>query len=76
MCIFFFPSRVSMVTRQSLGGSSLSPGQFEIMMDRRLMQDDNRGLFQGVKDNHPTPHSFYLLVERNTKNCQVRNDQG
>ena len=62
---------MSLITRQSLGGSSLSPGEMEIMMDRRLMQDDNRGLFQGVKDNHPTPHSFYLLVERKTKNCQV-----
>lgn len=45
----------------------------EIMMDRRLLQDDNRGLFQGVTDNHLTPHSFYLVLERKTKNCKVRN---
>lgn len=64
-------SRLSLFSRQPLGGASLAPGQLELMMDRRLMQDDNRGLFQGVTDNHITPHSFYLLLERKTKNCQV-----
>ena len=59
-----------------MGGSSLAPGQFEIMMDRRLMQDDNRGLFQGITDNHPTPHSFFLLLERKTKNCKVLKSDG
>ena len=34
------------------------------------MQDDNRGLFQGVTDNHITPHSFYLVLERKIKGCQ------
>lgn len=40
-------SRLTLITRTPLGGSSLQSGQLEIMMDRRLMQDDNRGLFQG-----------------------------
>lgn len=61
---------MTLVTRQPLGGSSLTPGQMEIMMDRRLMQDDNRGLFQGVKDNHLTPHTFFLILERKIKNCE------
>ena len=44
-------SRMTLISRTPLGGSSLQSGQLEIMMDRRLMQDDNRGLFQGVTDN-------------------------
>ena len=57
-------SRLTLVSRQPLGGSSLKQGQLEIMMDRRLSQDDNRGLFQGVTDNQITPHTFYLVLER------------
>lgn len=67
-------SRLTLITRTPLGGSSLRPGQLEIMMDRRLMQDDNRGLFQGVTDNKVTLHEFALILESKTKGCQDEAD--
>lgn len=64
-------TRLSLLTGSPLGCSSLAPGQLEVMLDRRLNQDDNLGLGQGVMDNHPTRHVFRLLLERKTHTCQV-----
>ncbi|XP_013106959.1 alpha-mannosidase 2 [Stomoxys calcitrans] len=56
--------RLSVVSAQPLGGSSLAPGEVEIMQDRRLTRDDERGLGHGVLDNRPVLHIFRIILER------------
>uniref|UniRef100_A0A3Q2P927 Glycosyl hydrolase family 38 C-terminal domain-containing protein n=1 Tax=Fundulus heteroclitus TaxID=8078 RepID=A0A3Q2P927_FUNHE len=63
--------RLTLHTAQALGVSSLESGQLEVIMDRRLMQDDNRGLGQGLKDNKKTANRFRLLLERRTMNNKM-----
>ncbi|XP_075692867.1 alpha-mannosidase 2 [Rhinoderma darwinii] len=58
--------RLTLHAAQSLGIASLRSGQLEVFMDRRLMQDDNRGLGQGLQDNKITFNLFRLLLERRT----------
>ncbi|KAM5299661.1 alpha-mannosidase 2 [Ctenodactylus gundi] len=56
--------RLTLLSAQSLGVSSLTSGCMEVIMDRRLMQDDNRGLGQGVHDNKITANLFRILLEK------------
>ena len=60
-------NRFSILSAQSLGFSNLKTGVMEVMLDRRLNQDDNRGLTQGVLDNKVTPSVFKLLLEKREK---------
>ena len=41
------------------------------MLDRRLMQDDHRGLAEGIKDSSETFESFRLLLERRLTSTNV-----
>lgn len=64
-------TRLTLLTGSPVGSSSLREGQIEVMLDRRLNQDDNLGLGQGVLDNHPTKHVFRLILERKTHKCET-----
>lgn len=55
--------RISLLGRQALGVSCLEPGKLQIMLDRRILQDDNRGLGQGIFDNRITESRFRVLIE-------------
>lgn len=67
--------RMTLHSAQSLGTASLNPGQLEVIMDRRLMQDDNRGLGQGVQDNKITANLFRILLERRVRVDEKENSQ-
>lgn len=56
-------TRLTLLSAQPNGVAGLHQGEFQVVLDRRLYQDDNRGLGQGVTDNKVTPANFRLLVE-------------
>ncbi|KAK9508706.1 hypothetical protein O3M35_006198 [Rhynocoris fuscipes] len=62
--------RMTILTAQPLGFGSLAEGQIEVMQDRRLLQDDGRGLDQPVMDNKPTLALFRLNFETRKSNCK------
>ncbi|XP_022200553.2 alpha-mannosidase 2 [Nilaparvata lugens] len=57
-------TRLSVLTEQSHGVSSNHQGQIEMMMDRRLHNDDGRGMGEGVLDTRKAIFSFFLLLEQ------------
>ncbi|XP_029025296.1 alpha-mannosidase 2 isoform X2 [Betta splendens] len=63
-------SRLSLLSAQSQAVAALKPGELEVLLDRRLQQDDNRGLGQGVTDNKLTASLYHLLLEERSGGSQ------
>lgn len=57
-------TRFSIMSGQPLGGWSPQTGVLDLFLDRQPLQDDNRGMGQGVTDNRKTRLSFKLLMEK------------
>lgn len=55
--------RATLVTNHAQGAASWMPGQLEVMLDRRTLYDDSRGMGEGVVDNRKTIHQLWLLFE-------------
>jgi alpha-mannosidase II len=55
--------RFNVLTAQPLGVASLETSAIQIFLDRRLDQDDNRGMEQAMNDNILTSSRFIMFFE-------------
>lgn len=55
--------RMTIISEHAQGTASLEEGSIDIWLDRRLAQDDERGLAQGVLDNVPTRTRLRVVLE-------------
>ncbi|XP_011209289.2 alpha-mannosidase 2 [Bactrocera dorsalis] len=55
--------RFTLLTTHAQGAASYEPGQLEVMLDRRTLYDDYRGMGEGIVDSRLTRHKFWVLIE-------------
>ena len=56
-------TRMTVLSEHSQGTASLEDGSIDVFLDRRLRQDDSRGLGQGVRDTAPTRTRMRVVIE-------------
>jgi len=56
-------TRLTLLVDHASGVSSLQEGWLEVMVDKRTMHDDARGMGEGVMDSRLTRHRYTLLLE-------------
>ncbi|CEF61124.1 Alpha-mannosidase 2x [Strongyloides ratti] len=67
--------RLTVLGNQALGCSSQEEGSVEIILDRKHLYDDNRGLGHGILDNIPTKSKFRILIEKKYISTEFNDDQ-
>lgn len=55
--------RLSLLVDHSQGAASWQPGWLEVMIDRRTLYDDARGMGEGLVDNKKILAKYWLLLE-------------
>lgn len=55
--------RLSLLVDHSQGATSWQPGWLEVMLDRRTLYDDARGMGEGLVDNKKILAKYWLLLE-------------
>ena len=60
--------RLTLHTGQPHGVASLEQGSLEVMLDRQLLYDDERGLGEGIYDNKLTMTKFIIQIEEKASN--------
>lgn len=55
--------RLSLLVDHSQGASSWQPGYVEVMLERRTLYDDARGMGEGIVDNKKILTKYWLLLE-------------
>lgn len=56
-------TRMTLITNHAQGAASFEPGRLEVMLDRRTLYDDFRGIGEGVVDNKLTTFQNWLVLE-------------
>lgn len=56
-------ARLTLITNHAQGAAAFEPGRLEVMLERRTLYDDFRGIGEGLVDNKPTIFQNWLLLE-------------
>ena len=66
--------RLTLVVDHATGASSVQEGHLELMVDRRTMFDDARGMGEGVTDSRATYHNYWILLEPRDPSIAAESD--
>lgn len=55
--------RLTLLVNHGQGAASYQPGWLEVMLDRRTLYDDSRGMGEGLLDNRKTVLKHWILLE-------------